>query len=349
MVKRLLFALCLACHLGAQAAPNAWPTTARADLAFIDKTLRDNHPGSIDEQNPAFGQWLERGREQALASADALTSQAGYQQWVERYLEGFADAGLTVSWKAAKDIPKQRPPASVTMAEVAQSVYWISVHGASATGQSRQIATSLPDLRTADTIVFDLRGDRGGDLAPARQALDTLYGEDYLDMLHRGEGPLFAEWRVSAANLEHLTGRHTNYTMEVLADKMAQALTQGGTFVAQSKVQPNPKKGYPRRYSTARPVLLTDSQCKDACLDFADRIMRLPGARHVGHTTGSASAYLAPRQLELPGKHGALSFAQAVWRGRKRGHNVALTPVAAYPGSMADDTRVRDWVLANLR
>ena len=44
---------------------NPWPALARADLDFVYQTLRDDHPGAIDQENGAFRAWMDKGYAQA--------------------------------------------------------------------------------------------------------------------------------------------------------------------------------------------------------------------------------------------------------------------------------------------
>lgn len=340
-----IFCAYLLCGLGLVVAAHAgaaslWPDSTRADLAFIYKTLQENHPGTVDDQNGSFGAWLDRGMAEATASAKLAASQANQQQVVERYLAGFGDANLQLQWK--QDAERRAPaPAkgSFALAEVAQSVHWLALPTfATDARQQKELLAVMPALEhldKVDTIVFDLRGNRGGHAALANAILHALYDADYLNELHWQDGRSHTEWRASAGNLQHLATLKASYTT--------------GQLALHETVQHPPKKGMPRRRSSATPVLLTDASCVAECLAFADSILLIPGARHIGQATGTDSVYLSPRKLELPSKLATLSFPQAVLCGRKRAHGAPLVPVSTHAGPMSDDDKVRAWALANLR
>jgi hypothetical protein len=64
------------------------------DLHFIRATLRVNHPGPIDEQNPWFAEWFEEGFDQALLLAEQAEDYSGYYFAIQRYMVGFQDGHL---------------------------------------------------------------------------------------------------------------------------------------------------------------------------------------------------------------------------------------------------------------
>lgn len=78
-----------------------WAAAAETDIEAIHRLLRDNHPGAVDPENSAFAQWLEQGREVALAQAKAARNQAGYWQAVRRYTNGFREGHVQFGPKVA--------------------------------------------------------------------------------------------------------------------------------------------------------------------------------------------------------------------------------------------------------
>ncbi len=90
-----LLALLLAPAVTLAAGP--WPAVAREDLAFVQASLRDNHPGAIDEENPDFRVWLEQGYRQALDLAGRAESLEDAVAAVRFYIAGFADGHTSFS------------------------------------------------------------------------------------------------------------------------------------------------------------------------------------------------------------------------------------------------------------
>jgi hypothetical protein len=96
---------------------------------------------------------------------------------------------------------------------------------------------------------------------------------------------------------------------------------------------------------TIRPpvLVITDPGCGSACLDAADLWLAL-GAVHVGQETSADTIYMDARKDALPSGIGRAIVPMKVYRGRKRGSNVPLTPAYVYRDSLADTQRLEVWV-----
>jgi hypothetical protein len=93
-----LASLALLAPVQAQEAPNHWPAVARTDLDFIYRNLQQNHPGAIDRQNPYFRQRMEEGIVAAREGADKAASLGDVKHVLKRYIAGFADGHLDLSF-----------------------------------------------------------------------------------------------------------------------------------------------------------------------------------------------------------------------------------------------------------
>lgn len=102
--------LCLTCLLGgartsmgrmhsASADTTDWSTLALRDLAAIRSTIESSHPGAVDEENPDFRQWLERGYEYARMFGARTQSQAGYRATLKYYVYGFQDGHVSLQFE----------------------------------------------------------------------------------------------------------------------------------------------------------------------------------------------------------------------------------------------------------
>lgn len=94
-----LFPLLLAALLAAvtaHAAPEThWRDQAASELDAARDAVRAGHPGAIDKDNPAFGQWDAKGYEQARAMLPMVDSYDSMLAVVRYYLAGFQDGSLT--------------------------------------------------------------------------------------------------------------------------------------------------------------------------------------------------------------------------------------------------------------
>lgn len=91
MIFRILVgALCLTWAQTA-AAQDSWADLAQRDLTAIHDTLRDNHPGAVDPNNPSYREWLDQGLVAARSEAATASTFSGYRRAVLRYVNGFHD------------------------------------------------------------------------------------------------------------------------------------------------------------------------------------------------------------------------------------------------------------------
>jgi hypothetical protein len=182
------------------------------------------------------------------------------------------------------------------------------------------------ELLVADVIVFDVRGNQGGNSANGQRVAEALWGEAAIAALPpRWEG---IDWRVSAGNADFL--RNFNlarmarnfgddaedtrmyrefvdaYDIAVLNNEIF--YRESSTIKDRRETTPNPVRG--------RVFFLTDTWCASACLDFADLIVAIDSVTHVGAETSADAIYIDNRSLTLPGEQGRLGFSMKVYRGR---------------------------------
>jgi hypothetical protein len=91
-------------------------------------------------------------------------------------------------------------------------------------------------------------------------------------------------------------------------------------------------------------VVLTDEACFSACLDFVDVLLLVPGAIHVGRTTGADTRYMDVGYFRIAPQV-VVQVPRKVWLGRPRGDNEPHVPAIVFDGDIGDDAAVRRWVL----
>jgi hypothetical protein len=77
-----------------------WATAAKIDIDAIHDHLLANHPAMVDDTplGHRYRRWLEEGREIVLREAAAATTSADYARALRRYINGFEDGHLGVSF-----------------------------------------------------------------------------------------------------------------------------------------------------------------------------------------------------------------------------------------------------------
>lgn len=260
--------------------------------------------------------------------------------------------------------PRMDKKSSIT--QLGPKQYWVRLPQfqpkAAEIEELKQLTARMAGLRDAELVVFDTRGNNGGNSAWGNDILAALYGEAYINQL-RSRDHGYAEWRVSAGNLEHIRQRilpmlrqqydeqHPTYRVWAgMAARMQAALEQGLPFLRQNDEDDvlGASDGKAAPLSQARAALVTQSGCGSACLDFADVVLALPGAVHLGETTGADTVYMEVRPLILPSGLARLVLAQKVYRERLRAHNAAYVPSLPFDGPIHDDAQLKPWVLKQL-
>ncbi len=256
-----------------------------------------------------------------------------------------------------------KPP--IRIREVDDAMWWITLSSFNSSDSLvmsaidsviRVINARRSELLSADVMVFDVRGNQGGNSANGRRVAEALWGDSLIATLtERWEG---IDWRVSARNAEFLRdfnlarmernfGADAEGTLAYRAfvDAFDEAVSNGAVFYRES-ADASDRGATPRNPVTGQVFFLTDSWCASACLNFADLMLALDGVTHVGTETGADAIYIDNRSARLPSEQGRLGFSMKVYRGRMRGHNVSYAPDFVWEGSMADDEGLERWIAA---
>jgi hypothetical protein len=217
---------------------------------------------------------------------------------------------------------------------------------------------ALPTVRDAEAIVFDVRGNGGGDSSIGDRIFDAATGgldfdQSNLDSLPR----YFAQWRVSDVMLETVRGwvarneardgpdaPSTREARAFLA-KAEAARAAGADWIEQDAGRTLTRESVAARGGRLRrfegPIyVLTDESCASACLDFVDLVRLVPGSVHLGRTTSSDRVYIDMGRTKLPsGNH--LWLPLKVWRNRWRGDAEPWVPDIPLNVNFDDDAAVR--------
>lgn len=265
------------------------------------------------------------------------------------------------SWLKGLDAPPSLP---IGLRTFGNRRYWITLSsfngGDSATVNALlrvrdTIAADAVALRAADLVVFDVRGNSGGNSRFGDDVATALWGERFIEAARPRAAAV--DWRVSAGNarflrtvnlrrLEDQFGAAAPFTREYASfvAAMDSSVRAGGKLLRQSG-DPGPAPGpLPQNLVRARVVLLTDSHCFSACLDFADVVLALPGVVHAGQETSADAVYIDNRSERLPSGEGWVGFSMKVYRGRPRGHNQSYVPGWPWDEPMGDTAALERWL-----
>jgi hypothetical protein len=221
-------------------------------------------------------------------------------------------------------------------------------------------------LQGVRTIVFDARGNGGGDSSVGNQILMAATGGIEFDRAGLDRLPqTYPQWRVSDVALEAadryvdmMTQRYGADSDRVrdmarLREQFRAAKEAGRAWVDQPGGPRVTRAEIARRHPRLKRfdgtvAVIADATCASACLDFVDQVRLLPNSIQLGQTTSSDTVYLeSAGRVTLPsGNH--LAMPLKVWRNRVRGDSEALVPDVPLHVDMRDDAAVRTATLAAL-
>lgn len=242
--------------------------------------------------------------------------------------------------------------------------YWINLPDFSPSGETFEQMTELirrlselqDHLRSAEVLVFDMRGNQGGNSVWGVRAIDAIWGKEYRQS--RSYGSVYADWRISPGNVEHAA-----HLVRILKEQGAKDALSHFKPIAKALAKALAKaqrdQDYHRAVSTAavkkvetvnnpvqaRVLLLTHGACASSCLDFVDEMLALENVTQIGYPTGSDTNYLELRHIELPSGRARLALPVKVYRGRPRASREYYSPAYRYDGFDWSDEGIEAWVV----
>ena len=246
-----------------------------------------------------------------------------------------------------------------------EGTYWINIPtfhpSKDQVKEFKKIIELLPEFRK-ETVIFDLRGNGGGNSSWGEELLKALFGEQYVNQqLAKSSQNVYAEWRVSQGNLDHVKelipvvkeqfgdNHPAMQWVENTFKGMENAFLRGENYYSeppnldQAALSSNAVNSF-----SGRIIAIVDKGCGSACLDFIDGLKAMnTDIVFIGEPTGVDSVYMELRKVSLPSGKGTLGFPIKVYRNRPRGHNVPHTPDIQYSGNLQNTVELHEFFLRN--
>ena len=248
---------------------------------------------------------------------------------------------------------KARPVGLYRLAADKQWVGMPDFNGGSSGDAYTALYPKLTALKNTGWIVFDLRGNGGGDSSWGNRALQALYGEAYgedlgntaayiksltadqatIDLYRRYAGlKEFAaskpEFERVILKLEASLARH-----EPLAQVDYTSREEAAAIAA--KVS--------RRPGGPRVAAVIDRGCFSSCMNFVQQIASMADTVLLGEPTIGYSPYGENGQHKLPSGQGAIVVPSAIYTAFQATRE-PFVPAIRYEGNMADDEKLMTWV-----
>ncbi len=355
----------------ASAAPSTssqWQIAAKQDLQAIHDLLRDNSPAMVVDRDSAhFRSWLEDGLAQSQLGLPTVSNGRDYSALLTSYVAGFLDAHI--AWwrrseaKVSLASSDAASPRKLALQRWSETDWWITLPGMSADqdwgGFYDSVSQHLANLRSAQRVVIDLRGNVGGDSGFGDRLAEILWGADMVQTLKPRLGPTV--WRVSQLNRDYwkrlVDERSRDPQGSSDADDIAgirnildhfdQAMAQGAATFELNGIPPVRKNAAGPNLMRGRVVLLTDDACVSACLDLMDVFTAMPGVVQAGHATSADTIFMEFTPVPmLPSGLSGFGYGQKAWIKRPRGSNQPYTPSPAltWSGPASDENGLRIWL-----
>jgi len=223
-------------------------------------------------------------------------------------------------------------------------------------------------------VVFDLRGNQGGNSDFGNEILSALFGEDGIRYLATSivekYGQSMAYYRPSwsfywsrdymikqlikaqgenSSNVQWLSA--VNARMKKALDNHEKTFAQNEADISSEEVNKS-EDSVAAVWATSRKVfVITDRHCVSSCLDFMDLLKQIPGMRHWGEPTNADTVYTEVADMWHEYHKEAYSFIVPVkqWSARPRKDNEPYIPDVIFEGNIFDDTAVEEQVLNYIR
>ncbi len=215
----------------------------------------------------------------------------------------------------------------------------------------------LAALKKTGWIIFDLRGNGGGDSSWGNRALQALYGEAYGEEL--GNTASYVKSLIADqatidlyrryASLEQFASSKPEF--ERMIPKLEASMAKGEPLArvdyASREVAAALAAKVRRRPGGPRVAAVIDRGCFSSCMNFVQQISSMSDTVILGEPTIGYSPYGEIGPYKLPSGRGTIMVPSAVYTAFQATRE-PFVPTVRYNGNMADDDKLMAWVNATL-
>lgn len=253
--------------------------------------------------------------------------------------------------------PAPRPVGMYPLAPGMVVVSMPDFNGSKSAAAYDKLYADLAASKRPDWIVFDLRGNGGGDSSWGTRALEVLYGKEYGQRL--GDSSSYSKYMIADQPTIDVFRRYASLPafaaskqmFDNAIPKLEAALRRGdkmaqidGTSRAQAAAlgtQLRKRPGGPRL------AAIIDRNCFSSCMNFIQQITAIDDTMLLGESTLGYSPYGEINGFDLPSGRGSISLPSAIYAGFQATRE-PFVPDLPYPGNLADDAALSKWVASTL-
>lgn len=254
-------------------------------------------------------------------------------------------------------VAKGRP---VGLYPLASGKHWVAMpdfNGGTSAAAYEKLYPQLAALKKSGWVVFDLRGNGGGDSSWGGRALEALYGKEYGERL--GDTTSYSKLLIADQATVGLYRRYASLP-EYAASKgefdeilrTLEAAVHGGEKLAQVHGSTREQAAALAAQLRQRPggprvAAVIDRGCFSSCMNFLQKIRSMADTVVLGEPTLGYSPYGEINSFDLPSGNGSITVPAAVYTAFQAAREPFL-PDQPYPGNMADERALMKWVAATL-
>jgi hypothetical protein len=227
--------------------------------------------------------------------------------------------------------------------------------GASSGAAYEALYPHLAALPKSGWVVFDLRGNGGGNSSWGTRALAALFGDAFAEQLSAAGGA--EKYLVANANTVAVL-KHYISAPEFGADKAGfeadlakvEAAMRAGEKLAQVAGQPGAADApvvQAKRPHGPRIAALVDRSCFSSCMNFLQQIRAIDDSVVLGESTIGYSPFGEISTVALPSGLASLRVPTA-WYKTAQATREPFFPDIGYAGNLADTAALQRWVAAQL-
>jgi len=234
--------------------------------------------------------------------------------------------------------------------------YWVGMpdfHGERSGAAYEALYPRLTALTQPVWVVFDLRGNGGGDSTWGTRALDALFGQAYAEQLSaagRMEKYLIADSATVKVLEGYIAAPAYAFSRESNIRDLARvrsAIASGAKLAKVSAARTGPNQLLPARM-LARPhgprlAAIIDRNCFSSCMSFVLRLRATGDTVLLGEPTIGFSPFGETTRTVLPSGRGTLLITSALYR-TDQATREPFVPDHSYRGRMTDDAALAAWV-----
>lgn len=205
------------------------------------------------------------------------------------------------------------------------------------------------DLAKEDYIVFDLRGNRGGQTTWSIPIIRNLWGDKYLKSLG-DKNDFNQDWvRKIRISKENFNDFKSQYDQQAVKAYTASLKNGEDFFLKKWSIFDDTQNLYTNADNEpfkAKIYVLTDKFCRSTCWFFVQHLKQIPGVVHLGEATTIQSMYSYAKQDRTPSEHFDLFYPTQIRVKPSTDLGTSLVPDKIYDGDFSNEPAVISWVLS---